>query len=299
MIAASVTDLHKYFGHAHVLQGVSFSAQAGRILGLLGRNGAGKTTSLRILLGIQYPDRGQRALFGDPDVRNHLHRVGYLPEERGLYQDVPIGRTLQYLAELHGTSRADAHRRVDELLERFDLAAYARKPASALSKGMQQKAQLIATLAHDPELLILDEPFSGLDALNIQLVKEWIRELAGLGKAVLMSTHQLGQAEALCDDIAIIDHGRIRLAGELGAIRAAAGSETIEVRVQGSLPDLDGVARITRRDGHYLLEPAPGATAADLRRQLLALDADVLDFRQHVPSLEEIFLAFVAGPGSE
>ena len=197
MHTVELNHISKSFGALKAVDDVSFAVEKGEIFGLLGPNGAGKTTSIRVLLDIFKADSGTASILGGAMTEAKKERVGYMPEERGLYQDVQLDRCLIYLATLKGMSSAEAQRRMDEYLERFDLAVHKKKKVKELSKGMQQKAQLIVTLLHQPELLIVDEPFAGLDPVNTRLVKEIIAEQCQAGRTVMMSTHQMHQVEEL------------------------------------------------------------------------------------------------------
>ena len=213
MSAVELDQVSKSFGVVRAVDDVSFNVAGGEIFGLLGPNGAGKTTILRLILDIFKPDHGQIAVLDGTINEAKKARIGYMPEERGLYQDVPLERCLVYLASLKGLPKSEAKSRVSDYLERFDLISYRKKPVKELSKGMQQKAQIIVTLVHDPELLIVDEPFNGLDPVNTKMVKDILSDLRENGVAIIMSTHQMHQVEELCDRILLIDHGRTLLHG--------------------------------------------------------------------------------------
>ena len=219
MHTVEVSHLAKRFGDTQAVADVSFSVEPGGIFGLLGPNGAGKTTTIRLMLDIFRPDAGTASVLGGPMTEAKKNRIGYMPEERGLYQDAQLEGCLVYLATLKGLSQAEARERLSVYLDRFDLAQHRRKKVKELSRGMQQKAQIISTVLHGPELLIVDEPFSGLDPVNTQLVKELMVELHRQGTTIIMSTHMLHQVEELCDRILLIDHGRNVLYGELAQIR--------------------------------------------------------------------------------
>ena len=203
-----VEHIAKKFGDQIAVDDVSFAVESGEIFGLLGPNGAGKTTTIRIILDIFKPDAGKVVVFGGAMNEEKKERVGYLPEDRGLYQDIPLERCLVYLATLKGLSESEAHQRIGTYLERFDLAEHKRKKIKELSKGMQQKAQLISTLVHRPELVIIDEPFSGLDPVNTQMVKDLLIEERNRGVTIVMSTHQMHQVEELCDRLVLIHQGK-------------------------------------------------------------------------------------------
>ena len=236
-----VTQIAKSFGDVRAVVDVSFNVRSGEIFGLLGPNGAGKTTAIRIMLDIFQPDRGQVSVLGGPMTEDKKDRIGYMPEERGLYQDIQLERCLLYLASLKGVPDQKAREKLNEYLERFDLAEHKSKKIKELSKGMQQKAQIINTLVHDPELVIIDEPFTALDPLNLELVKDVMEELRDQGATIIMSTHQMQQVEELCDRIVLINDGKNVLYGELDEIRRRFSGHAVLVRTEDSLPDLPGV----------------------------------------------------------
>lgn len=211
-------DINKFFGENHVLRDVSFSAQSGKAFGLLGRNGAGKTTTIRILMNVFNADSGSIFIDGEPIDRRKIG-IGYLPEERGLYPKKLIIDQLVYFAELKGMKRKEAIEEIDKWLVRLDMMEYRNKKLSVLSKGNQQKIQLITALAHNPDIIILDEPFSGLDPVNAMMLKDVVREEIAKGKVVLFSSHQMSQIEEFCDSIAIINAGKVVLSGDLFDIK--------------------------------------------------------------------------------
>ena len=211
-------DINKFFGENHVLRDVSFSAQSGKAFGLLGRHGAGKTTTIRILMNVFNADSGSIFIDGEPIDRRKIG-IGYLPEERGLYPKKLIIDQLVYFAELKGMKRKEAIEEIDKWLVRLDMMEYRNKKLSVLSKGNQQKIQLITALAHNPDIIILDEPFSGLDPVNAMMLKDVVREEIAKGKVVLFSSHQMSQIEEFCDSIAIINAGKVVLSGDLFDIK--------------------------------------------------------------------------------
>ncbi len=269
--------------------------EKGELFGLLGPNGAGKTTSLRILLDIFKPDSGSVAVLGGPMTESKKDRIGYMPEERGLYQDIPLERCLAYLGSLKGMRPADVKRRADTYLERFDLAAYQNKKVKELSKGMQQKAQIIATLLHQPELLIVDEPFSGLDPVNTQMVKDLLREQHEQGVTIILCSHQMHQVEELCDRIVLIDHGKVMLYGGLADIRRQFSGNAVLVRTSSELPSLDGVERIEPVNGTVKLHLSKGTDPQDILQALVARKMALEQFEIAMPTLDEIFIRVVQG----
>ena len=284
-----------YDGHVAV-DDVSFAVPPGSVFGLLGQNGAGKTTTIRMILDILAPDRGEVLLFGRARRPEDKRRIGYLPEERGLYRRMTVTDHLLFLAELHGVPAGQARPKIERWLERTELAAWSKSKVEALSKGMQQKIQLVGTVLHEPEVLILDEPFSGLDPINQGLFKDLIAELRRAGKTILFSTHILEQAEKLCDSICLISKGRVVLAGELARIKRERGGNVYEARFAATPVDLAGVAGIAtvepRGDAHRLhLEPAADPSA--VLAALVGRGARVVEFRSLEPDLESIFFEAV------
>ena len=293
-----VAHVNKRFGDLLAVGDVSFGVEAGEIFGLLGPNGAGKTTLIRIILDIFKPDSGKVAILGGEMTEEKKNRIGYLPEERGLYQDIPLERCLVYLASLKGLSGGEARARIGTYLERFDLAEHRRKKIKELSKGMQQKAQLIATLVHRPDLIIIDEPFTGLDPLNTQMIKDLLLEERDRGVTIVMSTHQMHQVEELCDRLVLINQGHVVLYGSLEEIRRRYEARAVLVRCQNPLPEIiAGTAGRERLNGVTKLLLAPGATPQDVLRSLVSQDRVIEQFEIAVPTLDEIFIRVVQGDG--
>jgi len=242
----SVREIVKTFGAVRAVDGVSFSVQQGTITGLLGRNGAGKTTTIRMITGIFLPDSGSIE-WTDGD-RTAQDRIGYLPEERGLYRQMKIIELLFFLAEIKGYRGPAVTKAIDEWLERFELTDKRNARVEELSKGNQQKVQLIGTLLHDPDLIVLDEPQSGLDPVNMVIVRDLLRELKEQGRTILLSTHMMGEAERMADDIVLVHHGKVVLSGPLDFIRSSAGKNTVHMEYDGDgsfLRDLPEVKRVT------------------------------------------------------
>jgi len=297
METVSVENITKSFGKTKAVDGVSFAVCPGEIFGLLGPNGAGKTTTIRILLDIFKADSGIVSILGGPMTEEKKNRIGYLPEERGLYQDITLERCLTYLASLKGLDGGEAKRRIGEYLERFDLADHRTKKVKELSKGMQQKAQLIVTLVHNPEVIIVDEPFSALDPVNTQMIKDLLREERNRGITIIMCTHQMHQVEELCDRIVLIDNGQTVLYGDLLDIQKRFSGRDILVRSPRELPILDGVAHAEGENGTRRLTLAAGYTPQQLLRQLVEKDVQVDQFEIALPTLDEIFIRVVQGEG--
>jgi len=291
---------------AHVaVRGLSLSVPRGVIYGLLGPNGAGKTTSIRMINDIVKPDAGTITLFGAlPPGRAAQRRTGYLPEERGLYPKMTVRRVLTFLAELRGLTRAEVAPKITRWLERLELGKWADVKVEALSKGMQQKVQFIAAVLHEPDLLILDEPFSGLDPINADVLRDIVREQKAAGKTILFSTHLMEHAEQLCDALCIMARAERVLEGTLVHVKARARDARNAYRVQiartdgpppTALTESAGiVAGKTRGDGGaYEVELAPGISSGDLLRRLVDAGEEVVRFERSVPTLHEIFVEHV------
>ncbi len=291
-----VSHLRKSFGEVQAVTDVSFEVFPGEIFGLLGPNGAGKTTTIRMMLDIFRPDGGEVQLFGGWMTEATKGRIGYLPEERGLYKDLKLEQTLLYLAQLKGLSRKEAQQRLTHWLRRFDLYEHRTKKIKELSHGMQQKAQLIAALIHEPDLLVIDEPFAGLDPVNTRLVKTIIREQSEAGRAIIMSTHQLHQVEALCGRIALINAGQTVLYGELAEIKNRFAGHAVDVEGKGDFSTLSGIRAARQENGLWHLYLEPQQTPRDLLRQIAERDdLTVRRFEIAYPSLDDIFIAVVSG----
>ena len=298
----SVIDISKSFDTVCAVNQVSFEAQPGEILGLLGPNGAGKTTAIRMIMGIMRPDSGNISFsFADSNPSKFRERVGYLPEERGLYGDAKIHDLLTYFAELKGVERTEARKRATQWIERMDLAEWAEKKVDKLSKGMQQKVQFVAAVLHRPDLVILDEPFSGLDPMHQDLIKEFISELREDGMTVLLSSHQMNRVEELCDRIFLIHRGRRVLYGDLSDIKESYGDHVVHMRFEGDgelLATLPGVREFSYTQGcaDFILDRdhAPDTFVRNLPEglEIQALHVDR-------PPLHDIFIKTIAGRNDE
>lgn len=293
MNSVEVNHIQKSFGKIQAVRDVSMEVRQGEFFGLLGPNGAGKTTSIRIMLDIFKPDSGSVSILGGPMTDEKKNRIGYMPEERGLYQDIQLERCLLYLATLKGLSRAEASQRLMPYLEKFDLSAYRHKKVKELSKGMQQKAQIIITILHKPELLIIDEPFSGLDPVNTQMVKDLLGELHQSGTTIMMSTHQMHQVEELCERILLINHGQRVLYGPLDEIRHQYSGHAVLVRSPQPIPEIPGILRISEHNAAKKLELDPAVSSQDILRGLIERGVFIEQFEEAMPTLDEIFIKVV------
>jgi ABC-2 type transport system ATP-binding protein len=285
----------KAYGNFVAVDNVSLVVEPGSIFGLLGPNGAGKTTTLRMIMDIIAPDSGEVLLYGRPRQPGDTETVGYLPEERGLYRKMTVVDHLAYFAELHGMRRAESLPKIETWLGRVELASWARRRVEELSKGMQQKIQLIGTVLHEPDLLILDEPFSGLDPINQILFKDLLEEYKSGSRAVILSTHIMEQAEKLCDQICLISRGQSVLSGDLSTIKREFGLNSYRLVARGDLDRLSlvpGITKVLPSNGgvRLLLEPeAKGSAVLGEIAQIL----DVHEFHSEEPELEEIFIRVV------
>jgi len=273
---------------------VSFEVNAGEIFGLLGPNGAGKTTIIRIILDIFKADSGSITVLGGPMTEARKNDIGYLPEERGLYQDITLERCLVYLATLKGLSQSEARTRINDYLVRFELDSYRNKKLKELSKGMQQKAQLIVTLVHKPGIIVVDEPFSALDPVNTQMVKDLLLEEKQRGVTIVMCTHQMHQVEELCDRLVLINKGKAILYGETNAIRRQFAGNEILVRTTSTLPEgLPGIEAVKPHNGSYLLSLEKNVSTQSVLRTLLEHNIAIEQFEIAMPTLDDIFIKVV------
>ncbi|NII42502.1 ABC-2 type transport system ATP-binding protein [Curtobacterium flaccumfaciens] len=286
----SIEGVTKHFGERRVLDDVGFTVGRGRLTGFVGGNGAGKTTTMRIMLGVLDADRGTVAIDGVPIGPADRRRFGYMPEERGLYPKMPVAEQVTYLARLHGVDRRTATARTTELLERLELGAHAGDPVEKLSLGNQQRVQVAAALAHRPEVLVLDEPFSGLDPMAVDTVLGVLRETAADGVPVLFSSHQLDVVERLCDDVVVIAGGRIRASGPQDELRRNAGPAAWEILVADDVAWLRDEPGVTIRafDGGYALFEADESVAQGVLQRAVAR-GPVASFGPRVPRLSEVF----------
>ena len=295
-----VKNIRKSFGDKEVLHGVSFQVESGKALGLLGRNGAGKTTTIRILMDVFHANSGEILLDGR-QFQPRKHQIGYLPEERGLYPKRTVIDQMVYLATLRGMKPGEARVSAKKWLERLEVAEYETKKLETLSKGNQQKVQLAATLVNNPDMVILDEPFSGLDPVNSQILKDVVNELINDKRLVIFSSHQMSYVEEFCDNIAIINQGQVVLDGQLKDIKKeysrnrlmlAAENHTLEELARKVEGEWQGLARVSGRKKEFLvLELSEGADKRAFLERLAKSDVDVEKFGRYEPSLNDIFVA--------
>jgi ABC-2 type transport system ATP-binding protein len=292
----SIHELRKSFDGVDALAGCSFTVERGRMLGFLGPNGAGKTTTMRAVFGLVALDGGDVRWSGRPVGPAERLRFGYMPEERGLYPRMPVGEQLEYFARLHGLDARAARRAASRWLERLGLGDRAAAKVEELSHGNQQRAQLAAALVHEPELLVLDEPFAGLDPVAVRTLAGILRDEAARGAAVLFSSHQLELVEDICEEVAIIDRGRIVAAGDLDELKRRSHRRRIDLTLAGApaswLPDVAGIERVERTDGRLRML---AARDIDPERVLAAAErsAEVVSFSYGPPTLAELFLELV------
>ncbi len=299
--AIELKGVTKAFGRFKAVDALSFRVPKGVIFGLLGPNGAGKTTTIRMIMNITAPDAGEITVLAAPMNRETQNRIGYLPEERGLYRKMKVIDHLLFLAAIKEVSRETARARIGEWLDKMELRPWLNKKVDELSKGMQQKVQFIATIVHDPDILILDEPFSGLDPINTALIKDYLTDFRANGKTIIFSTHVLEQAEKLCDEICLMAKAKKILEGNLKALKKQFSGGLLRISMDASSAEvaaLPGVASLQAVNGGYVISLSTGAD----RRQFLrrALDQyEISAFSEKEPELEEIYLSAVRAAGLE
>jgi len=293
MHALEVRNLTKRFGSLVAVDQASFEVPEGSIFGLIGRNGAGKTTTIRMMMGIYMPDEGEVNLRGVKVGQDFKNRVGYLPEERGLYKKMKVMDTLNYFAEIKGKSGRDVHKKANEYLKRFELYDRRLSKVEDLSKGNQQKLQFIATILHDPDFVILDEPFSGLDPVNTNLLKDIILEMKERGKVIIFSTHLMDFAEKLCDHLAMIDHGKIIMKGKLSEIKSRYAQKNVSLNYEGDIsflkghPIIEKIENYGNTTGIRVKEPEQAQTVLKI---LVERGIVIKKFDANDISLQEIFI---------
>ncbi|HEX4757581.1 MAG TPA: ATP-binding cassette domain-containing protein [Terracidiphilus sp.] len=300
MPVVELAGVTKAYENKVAVNNLSLSIDAGQMFGLLGPNGAGKTSSIRMMMGITIPDSGKVSLFDKPFDRSSLERVGYLPEERGLYKKMKVIEQLVFFGQLHGLQASDARKRSTAWAERMEIADSLNKKTEELSKGMQQKIQFISCLLHEPGLIVMDEPFSGLDPVNAVLVEQTLLELKDHGNAILFSTHRMDQVEKLCESICLINNGEAVLAGKVRDIKSRYERNHVIVEFEGSPAFLNSeeIAEAKNYSGHAEIRLKPHGNAQKLLHQAASM-ATIYRFELMEPSLEEIFIQTVGGKADE
>jgi ABC-2 type transport system ATP-binding protein len=295
MYTIELNKVRKVYDRFVAVDDLSFGIEQGAVFGLLGPNGAGKTSTIRMMIGITAPDSGEISMFGKPFARKDLQRIGYLPEERGLYKNMKVMDQLVFLGQLHGLEASVARQKSLAWSERLEIAGWLQKKVEELSKGMQQKIQFISTLLHDPDFIIMDEPFGGLDPVNASLLKDVLLEMKQKGKTILFSTHRMDQVERLCDSICLINRGKSVLQGDLKQIKAQYGKSNVQIEYQGDgefLQHTQLVGAYNNYGNGVEIRLAAGADPQQLLR-LVAERSRVSKFELMEPSLEEIFIETV------
>jgi len=298
MNAVEIRDVTKRFGTVTAVDGLTLDVPAGSVYGFIGPNGSGKTTTLRMIMSILFPDSGSIRVFGEERHEAAMDRIGYLPEERGLYRRMKVRDVLRFYGKLKNGS--DVHGSVDSWLERLDLTEWADKHVETLSKGMSQKVQFIAAVAHRPDLVILDEPFPGRDPVNLDVLQQAVLDLRASGATIIFSTHDMGTAEAMCDFVFMIFRGRKVLDGTLAEVQDRYGTDTIRTRIDGDAAHLAGLPGVERLTDRGQIQELRLKSDADSQQVLAAImsRARVTHFELGRPSLHDIFVR-IAGPGAE
>ena len=293
MNVLSLKNVCKTYTNHKAVDDVSFDVGSGTIFGLLGPNGAGKTSLIRIITGITGADSGEVWLNGEKLHHLHPHQIGYMPEERGLYKKMKVGEQLEYLIQLKGFDRQSARKKLRYWLEKFDILSWYNKPVGDLSKGMSQKVQFIATIAHEPSLIILDEPFSGLDPVNANLIKDEIYNLKKQGASILFSTHRMEQVEEICDDIVLIHQGRIILQGAVSQVKNSFKQHMFRISYEGALPGSfseAGFRLIKKEDSEITVQIEKDMRPNELLMEVIRQGVQIQAFHEILPSLNDIFI---------
>jgi ABC-2 type transport system ATP-binding protein len=289
----SIRHLAKRYADHVALNDVNLEIPKGKIFGLLGPNGAGKTSLIRIITQITGPDAGEVYFDGEPLRLEHADQIGYLPEERGLYKKMKVGEQLLYLAQLKGMRKDEAIAKLKDWFIRLDIKEWWNKPVDDLSKGMQQKTQFIATVVHEPKLLILDEPFSGFDPINANMLKDEILAIKARGTTVLFSTHRMESVEELCDEIALINHAQVVLSGNKDEVQNRYKKNQFSIRYEGSFVDIPGIEIVSHEPGHAILRFSEGMGTNEAIA-LLIQHIRLLEFKEVIPSFNDIFIQVVS-----
>ena len=288
-----ISEITKSFGAARVVDGVSFDVDPGEIFGLIGPNGAGKTTTIRMMMDIIKPDSGSIRVLGQRLTERTKSRIGYLPEERGLYKQLTVRKSLEYIGGLKGMTPERAGRRTDDLLKRVGLQAHGNKKTQELSRGMSQIVQFLVTIIHEPELMILDEPFANLDPVNTELLKDIIFELRSAGKSIILSTHRMNEVEEMCDRVFMINKGRSVLYGDLAKIKSTYRRNSIFLEYEGDLEEVSGAQLRSDRRGAAEILIYEGTDPREILRQIAAQGVTVNRYEVSTPPLHDIFLEVV------
>lgn len=293
-------DVVKQYANHLALNKVSIQVPQGKVFGLLGPNGAGKTTLIRIINRITAPDSGSVLFNGRPSMQEDIFKIGYLPEERGLYKKMKVGEQALYLAQLKGLDYFEAKKRLTHWFDKFDIMPWWNKKVEELSKGMQQKVQFVITVIHNPELLIFDEPFSGFDPVNADLLKKEILELKDAGHTIIFSTHNMSSVEEICDEIALIDHAQVVLSGHVSEVRERFRTNTFKIKLKGTalLSSADPYSILSQKQGpnslEVLLRKNNDVSNGELLMSILKQN-EIIAFAEELPSMNEIFINTVAG----
>jgi ABC-2 type transport system ATP-binding protein len=295
MSAVLVKHLYKSYSGKPAVKDLSFSVDPGEILGLIGPNGAGKSSTIKMILDFLKPDSGEIKVFGHPMKESFKNQIGYLPEERGLYKKLSAIDLIVYLATLKGMDKQEAERKASALLEQTGMLENKKMKNKDMSKGMGQIIQFIVTIIHDPKLIILDEPFSGLDPVNTETIKNMIGQLRDEGKTIILSTHQMNKVEELCDRVLMINRGQAVLYGDLEEIRTGLSKNSVQVVVEGEIGDLPGVLHKITHTGSVELVLTPETTPQIILDQLLTSGVTIKRFEVATPSLNDIFLDLAGG----
>ena len=296
-----IQSVNKNYGKVQAVKGLSFSIDSGEIYGLLGPNGAGKSTTIRMIMNIIKPDNGRILFDGREIIESDKDRIGYLPEERGLYKKVPVDELLIFLAQLKGSPAADSIRKMDAYLERFGLLEWKKKMTDDLSKGMSQKVQFISTILHDPDIIILDEPFSGLDPVSADQMSGMIAELRDRGKTIIFSTHIMAHAEQICTKVCILKHGEVKTAGTISEVKSRHGKNTVVINFEGSaafIRELSYVNELLEWPGSCEVSLSDEPEAEQKLLKAAAEKLKISKFEVQRPSLHKIFVD-LAGKGDE
>ena len=286
-------NIHKQYAGHKALDGVSIQVPQGSIYGLLGPNGAGKTTFIRIINQITAPDSGNITFNGEPLQQKHIAQIGYLPEERGLYKKMKVGEQALYLAQLKGLSKKKAKEKLHYWFQKLEITSWWDKKVEELSKGMAQKVQFITTVLHEPKLLIFDEPFSGFDPVNAELIKKEILALKEQGTTIIFSTHRMESVEELCDYIALINHGKCILQGSVDEVKSAYRSHTYQLQFEGELKAVNDFEIISQKENNAVFKALKGKDSNHLLQQLLP-QVKVISFQEQLPSINDIFIQKVS-----